>query len=69
MAAFDALSDDERRRAVVQGLLTEDMGDAVGNDPAFQSIVDGVLRIIGNMPEGVAMIDRAAAALRDRAAS
>ena len=64
MAGFDALGDDERRRAVVHGLLTEELGEAVANDAAFAAVLDEVLRIVGEMPGGVALIDRAAAAMR-----
>ncbi len=64
MAGFDALDPDERRRAVVQGLLIEELGEAVANDAAFQTVLGDVLRIIGAMPGGTDLIDRAAAALR-----
>lgn len=66
MAGFDALGDDERRRAVVHGLLTEELGEAVANDPAFAAVLDEVLRIVGDMPGGHELIDRAAAAMRGR---
>lgn len=66
MAGFDALGEDERRRAVVHGLLTDELGEAVANDAAFAAVLDEVLRIVGDMPGGHALIDRAAAALRER---
>ncbi|MEN2747872.1 hypothetical protein [Sphingomonas sp. T9W2] len=66
MAGFDALGEDERRRAVVHGLLTEELGEAVANDAAFAAVLDEVLRIVGEMPGGLALIDRAAAAMRGR---
>lgn len=66
MAGFDALGDDERRRAVVHGLLTEELGEAVANDPAFAAVLDEVLRIVGDMPGGHELIDRAATAMRGR---
>ncbi|MDZ7282788.1 hypothetical protein N4G62_12195 [Sphingomonas sanguinis] len=65
MAGFDALGEEERRRAVVHALLAEELGDAVANDAAFGAVLDDVLRIIAEMPGGGAMIDRAAMALRD----
>lgn len=64
MAGFDALGDDERRRALVHGLLTEELGEAVANDPAFGAVLDEVLRIVGDMPGGRDLIDRAVAAMR-----
>ncbi len=66
MAGFDALDPDARRRAVVQGLLIEELGEAVANDAGFQAILGDVMRIIGEMPGGPDLIDRAATALRGR---
>lgn len=66
MAGFDALDPDERRRAVVHGLLIEELGEGVANDAGFQAVLGDVMRIIGDMPGGVDLIDRAATALRGR---
>ena len=66
LTAFDGLNPDERRRAVVHGVLVDELGDAVGNDPAFQATLDEVVRIIGDLPEGPTLIDRAAAVLTGR---
>lgn len=66
MAGLDALGDDERRRAIVHALLADELGDAVANDAAFAAVLDDVMRIIGDMPGGPALIDRAAGALRER---
>ncbi len=52
------------RRAVVQGLLAEEFGEGVGNDPAFRTMVDEVFRIIGETPGGAELIDRAVAQLK-----
>ncbi|MEP9403190.1 hypothetical protein [Sphingomonas sp. VNH70] len=65
MAGFDALDPDERRRAVVHALLLDELGDAVANDAAFRSVLDRVVRIVADLPEGGDLIDRAAAALRE----
>lgn len=65
MAALEALGEDERRRAVLHGLLADELGDAVANDAAFGAVLDDVLRIIGDMPGGPDLIDRAATALRN----
>lgn len=65
LAALESLSDEEKRKAVVRGLLTEEFGEAVGNDAALQSIVDDVVRIIGETPGGPELIDRAFAQLRE----
>jgi hypothetical protein len=64
LAALDGLPEDEVRRAVVRGLLVDAFGEAMSNDPAFQSVVDDVLRIIADMPGGPELVDRAVAQLR-----
>lgn len=63
MTALDRLGTEDRRRAIIQGLLTEELGDAIGNDPGFQAVLGEVTRIIGEMPGGPDLIDRAHAAL------
>lgn len=64
MDALDAMDDHERRRSLVQGLLADGLGDAVANDAGFQTLVEEVARIVGAMPEGQALVDRAIAQLR-----
>ena len=68
LAAIDSLSDDELRRAVVRGVLTEEFGEAVGNDAALQTIVDEVVRIIGETQGGSELISRAVAQLKENGA-
>jgi hypothetical protein len=65
LAALDTLEEDDLRRAVVRGLLAEQFGEAVGNDPALIAIVDQVSRMIGEMPEGRELMDRAIAQLKE----
>lgn len=65
LAAMEALNDDELRRAVVRGILTEEFGEGVGNDAALQAIVDDVLRIIGATEGGPELIGRAVAQLKE----
>jgi len=64
LAAMDSLNDDELRRAVVRGILTEEFGEGVGNDAALQAIIDDVVRIIGETPGGPDLIGRAVAQLK-----
>lgn len=59
LAAREGLSDDDVKRALVCGLLTQQLGDAIANDPAFQAIANDVIRIIGATPEGRDLLDRA----------
>jgi hypothetical protein len=65
LAALDELAEEEVRRVVVRGLLVEAFGDAMSNDPAFQAVIDDVLRIITDMPGGPELIDRAVTQLRE----
>lgn len=65
LATLDTLGEDDVRRALVRGVLTDELGDGVANDAAFQRIVDDVLRIIGDMPGGTGLIDRAVAQLKE----
>ena len=64
MAGLEALDERERRRAVIHGLLVEEMGEGVANDPGFRAVLDEVVRIIAASPGGAELIDRAAALLR-----
>jgi hypothetical protein len=65
LAALDTLNEDEVRRAVVRGILTEEFGEGVGNDAALQRIVDDVVRIIGEAPGGSELLNRAVAQLKE----
>jgi len=64
LTALDALSEEDQRRAVVRGLLAEELGDAIGNDAAFQQVIDEVVRIIADMPGGDELMARAVEQLR-----
>lgn len=63
LAALSGLAPEERRRAVLQALLAERLGERLGNDPGFVRLVDQVLAMISAEPEGLALIDRAVAEL------
>jgi hypothetical protein len=65
LAALDTLEEEDLRRAVVRGLLIDQFGDGISNDPAFVSIVDDVFRIIGETPGGAELVDRAVAQLKE----
>ncbi len=65
LAALDSLDEEDVRRAVIRGILTEEFGEGVGNDAALQTIAEDVMRIIGETPGGAALIDRAVAQLRE----
>lgn len=65
LSVLDTIDEEDLRRAVVRGLLAEQFGEAVGNDPALIAIVDEVTRIIGDTPEGRELMDRALAQLKE----
>jgi hypothetical protein len=55
---------EEFRRTLVRAILTEEMGEAMANDPSFQAVVDNVYRMISATPDGQELIDRAGRQLR-----
>lgn len=58
------VTDKEFKRTLVRALLAERMGEGVANDPAFQTVIDDVYRIINDSDDGRALIERAARRLR-----
>jgi hypothetical protein len=55
---------EEFRRTLVRAILTEEMGEAMANDPSFQAVVENVYRMISATPDGQDLIDRAGRQLR-----
>lgn len=66
LATIRDLPERDFRRAVVRGLLGEQLGEALAADPAFDSMSAEVLRIVEGSDEARALLDRAAAELRAR---
>ena len=64
LAALDTLSDDDVKRALVRGLLADQLGDGVTNDARFQQVVDEVVRMLLDAPEGRTLLDGALEQLR-----
>lgn len=62
-AAQDGLAEDDLKRALVRSLLTQQLGDGIANDPAFEAIASDVARVIERTEEGRALLDRALAQL------
>ena len=58
---------EEFRRSLVRAILTEEMGEAMANDPSFQAVVENVYRMISATPDGQELIDRAGRQLRGAA--
>jgi len=63
LAGREDVSEDELKRALVRGLLTQQLGEAVAGDPAFEAVAGDVLRIITDSPAGRELLDRAMAQL------
>ena len=68
LRAMDSSDEGEEfRRTLVRAILTEEMGEAMANDPSFQAVVDNVYRMISATPDGQELIDRAGRQLRGAA--
>jgi hypothetical protein len=68
LQAMDSFGEGEEfRRTLVRAILTEEMGEAMANDPSFQAVVDNVYRMISSTPDGQELIDRAGRQLRGAA--
>lgn len=59
LAGRKGLSEDDLRRALLRGVLVQQLGEAIGNDAAFEAITGDVMRIIGESDAGQGLIDRA----------
>lgn len=64
-AATDGIGEDELKRALVRGLLAQQLGDSIANDPAFETMASDVARMIADSDEGRALLARALAQLND----
>ena len=64
LSELDQLADEDLRRTLVRSLLSEELGEAIANDPNFQTVADDVFRIISASEDGRALIERAASELR-----
>lgn len=60
LASLDDLPEDQFRRTLVRALLTEELGDALANEPAFQPVIEDVFRILGESEEGQSLMVEAA---------
>lgn len=56
LAEVGSYSDDELKRALVQGLLAEEFGEGLINDSQFQQVVDKVTKLISQNPETDALL-------------
>ncbi|WP_034158865.1 hypothetical protein [Sphingomonas sp. ERG5] len=59
LAGREGITDEDMKRALVRGLIVQQLGEAIGNDPAFEAIASDVARIIEESPAGRDLLDRA----------
>lgn len=64
MARVEELSDAEIRRALISGILEEELGEAVANDAKFQQTVSDVLRVIEEDKNARGILERAIVQLK-----
>jgi len=55
----EELGDEEFRRKFVRALLTEELGDEIGNEPEFDRISNEVARMLGEDSDTSALVDAA----------
>ncbi|WP_109807735.1 hypothetical protein [Sphingosinithalassobacter portus] len=59
LAAMEDLDERHVRRLVVRAILTEEFGEAVANDAAFQKVIEQVVTMLGEDERGRAAMQRA----------
>ncbi len=67
LAAIEDVDDGQLGRALVQGLLTEQFGEHMLNEPRFQQVVDRVVGAIAADEAGRSLLDRLIRELRETA--
>ena len=64
LAALRGLPQEDVERALLRMLLIDEMGEAIGNDPKFQGVIDRVHRLIKSDRETNQLMGRALEVLR-----
>jgi len=64
LAATEAVNDHQLRRALVQSILAEQLGDGLLNEMKFQQIVDRVTEALEADKAGTALLSRCVTELR-----
>ena len=59
LASVDGLSDLEVKKALIAGILADEFGNQVTNDPQFVQVVDDVVKIIERDEDASALLRRA----------
>lgn len=65
LAQMEALGDEDIDRSLVQGLLLEEFGEALVNDPKFQQLVSRIVDLLANDDAGKALLGAARRDLRE----
>lgn len=63
IAGSQAADEADIERAVIAGLLADEFGDALANDPQFHQVVEQIAAIIGRDDAGQTLLRRAIAQL------
>lgn len=64
LAAIKDLAERDFRRALVRGLLSERLGEALTADPAFDAVTGQVIEMIEDAPDARDLLDRVAQEFR-----
>jgi hypothetical protein len=64
LAALEDVDERQLRRALIQGLLSDQLGRQVLNEPRFQQVVDRVVTAIEGDEGGRALLDRISREMR-----
>lgn len=67
IAKDGGLSDDDIHQALVRGLLTEEFGASIANDPAFQSIIEDVMGVVRKDERSKKLLQQAMRQLQNNA--
>jgi hypothetical protein len=65
LAQLDTLSDEDVERSMIQGLLVEELGEALVNDPKFQQLVSRITEMLTHDEAGKALLAAARQELKD----
>lgn len=63
VAGSEALTDAEIKKALIAGLLSEELGDNIVNDPKFHAVVDDIYAILAREEDGRHLLETAHAQL------
>lgn len=59
LALLEELPDEDLERTFIQGLLVDELGEAIINDPKFQKVVDQVVQIITSEKKSKSLLKQA----------